>query len=220
MVKKMPKVSYRKSKTIENKANEILLQAQKLGFYDSKSFTPIDLIVEKIFKLQIKFANLNQDFAGVLGAIDFINSVIWIDNSLNYIEPYNSIDEARCNFTIAHEIGHYVFHKKIYEQSEDVALFHDENNPKTKMIETQANMFAAYILMPEKLIKIKWSEITNKLKSSAQKIAPETSHFFTWNQIDDDEQTEEIKQRVISEMAKFFKVSKEAITNRIKIVDC
>jgi len=152
------KVRFIESKTIEEKANTILSKAYKKGFYNFNIPTPIDLIVEIILELQINFADLNKDFEGVLGALDIKSQTIWLDESLNHTETKNFTDEARCNFTIAHECGHHILHQELYD-SADMTLFHDIENPKTKMIEIQANMFAAYILMPTNIILKKWSKI-------------------------------------------------------------
>jgi Zn-dependent peptidase ImmA (M78 family) len=181
------KISFHASKTIEKKAIEILNKAYKQGFYNFNSRTPIDLIVEKILKLQINFINLNEDCKGVLGALDLTNNIIWLDNSLNHIETGNFTDEARCNFTISHECGHYIFHRSLYN-NENMALFHDINNPKTKMIETQANIFASYILMPTNLIMKKWSKI---------------DYYAPF-------------ERTLFELTRFFMVSREAMINRLK----
>jgi len=152
------KVRFIESKTIEEKANTILNKAYKKGFYNFNSPTPIDLITEIILELQINFADLNKDFEGVLGALGIKSQTIWLDESLNHTETKNFTDEARCNFTIAHECGHHILHQELYD-SADMTLFHDIENPKTKMIEIQANMFAAYILMPTNIILKKWSKI-------------------------------------------------------------
>jgi Zn-dependent peptidase ImmA (M78 family) len=69
-----------------------------------------------------------------------------------------------------------------------MTLFHDIDNPKTKMIETQANMFASYILMPTDLIMKKWSKIDYQ--------AP--------------------FEKTLSSLTEFFKVSREALIIRLK----
>lgn len=181
------KIRFIESETIEEKTTDTLIKAYKKGLYSSNIPTPIDLIVEKIFSLQIKFANLNQDFEGVLGALDSRNKIIWLDNSLNHTETDNFTDEARCNFTIAHECGHYILHQKLYDDA-DMTLFHDIENPKTKMIETQANMFASYILMPTNLVLKQWSKIDYH--------APFENTLF--------------------DLTRFFRVSREAMINRLR----
>lgn len=59
----------------------------------------------------------------------------------------------RQRFTLAHELGHFVFHGDLIEKKaiNDDKLYRD--NSRDDVNETQANKFAASILMPEKLIK-------------------------------------------------------------------
>ncbi len=181
-------VSFRTPEVLERKANEVLQKAQKRGFYNFDSATPIDLIVEKIFRLKIFFTDLNKDFKGVLGALDLDGKTIWLDESLNHTEEEDFTKEARCNYTIAHEGGHYFFHRPQYRKAENVALFHDITDPRTEALEMQANMFAAYILMPKEVMIKKWNEIDHNCP---------------------------IKE-VLGEMMKFFRVSREALVYRLK----
>lgn len=56
---------------------------------------------------------------------------------------------ARINFTVAHELGHYLLHRKIREdfrcgQSEML----EYDSPASKKLESEANSFATYLLMP------------------------------------------------------------------------
>ena len=56
---------------------------------------------------------------------------------------------GRINFTIAHEFGHYLLHRQLQEsfrcgQSEMI----DYESPISKKLESEANKFASYLLMP------------------------------------------------------------------------
>ena len=186
-------VSFRRPEIIERKANAILQKAKEKGFYNFDSATPIDLIVEKIFRLRMNFVDLNKSFQGALGALDLKNKRIWIDESLNHTISDNSdfTTEARCNYTIAHEGGHYVFHRPQYRKAENLALFHDSSDPRTKALETQANMFASYILMPKVLMIKKWGEIDHNNFAADQ---------------------------VIGEMMRFFRVSRETMVYKLKFL--
>ncbi|AHF01980.1 50S ribosomal protein L22 [Thiomicrospira aerophila AL3] len=66
----------------------------------------------------------------------------------------------RKRFTIAHELGHYCLHSKVMDCFEDTVLF---RKGETNLYETQANKFAAELLMPKDLfldyIRNKSSEI-------------------------------------------------------------
>ncbi|MDX2083165.1 MAG: ImmA/IrrE family metallo-endopeptidase [Rickettsiales bacterium] len=186
-------VSFRSSEIIERKVDKILQKAKEKGFYNFDSATPIDLIIEKLFRLKIGgFVDLNKEFTGVLGALDLDNKMMWIDESLNHIDsPLDFTKEARCNFTIAHELGHYVFHKPQYKEAKNLALFHDSSDPRTEALEMQANKFASFILMPRTVMLKQWHEIDHTNYSA---------------------------QHAIDEMKKFFKVSREAMVYRLKFL--
>ncbi len=172
---------------IEEKAITLLEKAEKQRIYQFKSCTPIDLIAEKTLKLQIKFANLNEDLEGVLGALDISNKTIWIDNSLSDDDNFTLM--SRCNFTIAHEFGHYILHKKLYNE-ENIQLYHygDNQTNAIKNMETQADRFASYLLIPT-------IPLMRKLSSINQNQPFEKTLF---------------------ELTRFFKVSKEAMIIRLK----
>lgn len=162
---------------IAEKANELLKKAEEEGFYDFNSPTPLDLIAESILELRIIFEpKLDKDLEGVIGLLDTQNKAIWLDNSLNHYETQEFCDEARCNFTIAHEIGHDVLDHSSYAEGNLIA-FHNELDSKTRRIETQANMFAAMLLMPYKLVERKWLEDFAHIKNKNERIT-EMINFF------------------------------------------
>ncbi len=127
-----------------------------MGFYDFNSPTPMDLIAEKICNLRIMYENLDDDLPGTLGLLDLDNKAIWIDISLDHLDTDQFIDEARCNFTMGHEIGHFILDHA--GGNKNLIDFHNEFNPETKKAETQANMVAAMLLMPRELAIRKWNE--------------------------------------------------------------
>jgi len=56
---------------------------------------------------------------------------------------------GRINFTIAHELGHYLLHRKQRDAFQCGQLqMMEYDSPESKRIESQANTFAAYLLMP------------------------------------------------------------------------
>ncbi len=75
--------------------------------------------------------------------------------------------EERTKFTIAHEIGHAVLHKKIYEQfnidSKEKYRKFQNSIPEEdqKWLEIQANMFAGCVLVPSKPLKKAVKEVTD-----------------------------------------------------------
>lgn len=88
--------------------------------------------------------------SGVLGKITFNPTKIYVTNALEF-------NQSRWRFTLAHEIGHLMLHEKILNQYfsekldyEDSIFFNKTEFISTnKHLETQANIFASLLLMPE-----------------------------------------------------------------------
>ncbi|AMP02115.1 hypothetical protein CAter282_4351 [Collimonas arenae] len=82
-----------------------------------------------------------------------------------------SYDEAvtvpgRINFTIAHELGHYLLHRKVRDTFQcGVTEMMDYGSLESKRLESQANTFASYLLMPRNDFddQIKGQEISFEL---------------------------------------------------------
>lgn len=97
----------------------------------------------------------------------------WISNGLKTIsvDKYEYEEEInRCRFTIAHEVGHFVLHRKIFEQLEfsDIdgwKYFVNNFNPKQySWLETQANIFAGHVLIPNEHIGERYKKVTDKVR--------------------------------------------------------
>lgn len=69
--------------------------------------------------------------------------------------------ENRKRFTLAHELGHFFLHKEYLESngyimdSQSAVLFRITDNPNEEK-EQEANLFAAELLMPERLVTKAW----------------------------------------------------------------
>lgn len=143
----------------ENKAKEILSDAEQKGMYTKGEPVDTMLLCEKSFNLFVSYEPLENTMQeGILGCLDFEQNAIFLDE--------NTADdsEGRLNFTIAHELGHFIYHKPLYEAvGKDFLLLHNELDPIYKKprrdIETQANMFASAILMPKDVLIEKWNEL-------------------------------------------------------------
>lgn len=93
----------------------------------------------------------DEDYLSVLGVMDAKNKIIKISNTLEENMP-------RWRFTLAHEIGHYIFHrgfmlKNLVDEHADVinnyAILDFKASSNTfRKLEWQANMFANSLLMP------------------------------------------------------------------------
>ena len=134
---------------IEKVANETLIKA---GITEPKIVA--DNIAEFTYGLEIECRNLTQCSEGkVLAAISFSNKVIYL-NECFATELTNY--PGRKNFTIAHELGHWLLHQNSAQVclpilEEEVLICRGLDN-KIDDRERQANLFATYLLMPEKFI--------------------------------------------------------------------
>jgi hypothetical protein len=98
-------IEFLEDRRIEEKAEGILTELSKAGFYDFNSATNLDLIAEKLLGLGILFEDLDSEFEGVLGALDLEGKTIIIDQGLDNSLGDEFLEEGRLNFTIAHEIN-------------------------------------------------------------------------------------------------------------------
>lgn len=169
----------------------------------SKQAVPIEKIIENQYGLTIEYLYLTND-GRELGrmicadgyttyfnrdakeyAIMHVNSgTILIDASL--LEQ--NVNEGRLRFTLAHELAHWLIHKKLYEDT-CYSNFLDETDINENAIEWQANYLATAILMP-----------SGKIKNSFHALRPVCN-----------DQTD-----LISKMANIFEVSKQAMELRLK----
>lgn len=128
---------------------------------------PIDEIVEEYLKIAVEIKDLKSDYpeGDVLGAIWFAEKRIAIDESL-VPEDYPSM-RGRYRFTLAHELGHWRLHRYLYlgaanQKSllpgDSPAPDHVKRSRDTDSKETQANIFAASLLMPREMVKRVWHE--------------------------------------------------------------
>lgn len=73
--------------------------------------------------------------------------------------------ETRQRFTIAHELGHYYLHMDDSDGGKLITSFRMDQSP----IETQANQFAAELLMPENLLKEEYKKMIIPVSDSLAK---------------------------------------------------
>ena len=119
--------------------------------------TPVESIAEHFlgYDLEITDQGLFAD-PNFLGGISFETSTIFVNAS---VEAH----EGRYTFTIAHEIGHHVLHKAIYEELiDDRTQILCREQKKKPLIERQADRFAAALMMPRRALAD--AECLKKLK--------------------------------------------------------
>jgi len=116
----------------------------------------IDVLIEFEYELEIEWKNIDHYSPGdtVLAAIIPKRKLIYLNDAKRdfFMEKMGTM-----NFSKAHELGHWVLHvtyQQDYEQLtfSDSETFFCRNQAKKPPQETQADMFAAYILMPKDII--------------------------------------------------------------------
>lgn len=94
------------------------------------------------YGLTVKFARFPDNYKTVCGFIDFDNAVMYV----------NEADSAyRQNFTIAHELGHWLLHRE--NRDEYKVLMRRPIGGETDDREKEANVFAAELLVPKEMLK-------------------------------------------------------------------
>lgn len=100
--------------------------------------------------VKIHYAYLDEDISGEL---------VPLDDGGYQINVNEKHPATRKRFTIAHELGHYIYHKNLIGtgvddtrayRSTDLGRYHNTSIGQKQ--ETEANRFAAGLLMPKKLL--------------------------------------------------------------------
>lgn len=129
---------------------------------------PVDDIPELVFKVRMEFDDLRKMLGrgDVIGATWFERHEIFIDQSLDPTDHPRK--RGRYRFTVGHEIGHWVLHRRyVPDRAAQADLF--EGRPaepsilcreanKREPAEWQADRFASYLLMPLDLVLSAWRE--------------------------------------------------------------
>lgn len=114
-----------------------------------------------------KKADLDEDIAGQIERLENGKYKISVNKDDHYY---------RQRFTMAHELGHYFFHRsligdgvddnKAYRSTKDGLFFNANIKPAH---ETRANQFAASILMPEPLVCEIYKELNGDITEIAKR---------------------------------------------------
>jgi IrrE N-terminal-like domain len=168
-------VSYVSDEAIEKDAQTLLAEYAHARGVTIEAPIPIDDIVEKYLKLGLEFDDMHRRFGvprtgigfdpDILGAIYFDQKRIVIDESLDP-DAYPA-KEGRYRFTAAHEVGHWRLHLALLTQDpkKQTSLLDDaasvpnvicRASQSKERIEVQADLYAACLLIPRKLILAAW----------------------------------------------------------------
>lgn len=199
---------------------------------------PIDDMIELHLHLALEFKDMKSlfPFADVHGAIWFGLAKIGIDQSLDPL--VNPARVGRYHFTLGHEIGHWRLHRPYFKtNSAERKLFDNgslqpdvvcRSSERKKPVESQADKFAASLLMPRTMVYTVWSEHTDSDGTVAIKelrtryastLAAEP--FFHRGRVlsDQEEKDNAIKEEFCRPMAEVFQVSAEAMRIRLETLN-
>jgi Zn-dependent peptidase ImmA (M78 family) len=106
---------------------------------------PVDTIARTV-GLDVRYAPTTDDVSGAL-IRDGKSAVIAVNSAQH---------ENRQRFTIAHEIGHFILHKRTdrhFDEDFRIDFRNSVSSEATQRSEIEANKFAAALLMPEAFLK-------------------------------------------------------------------
>lgn len=154
---------------IVREAQIVLAQWERLTGSPVKVPVPIDNIVEMGLKLTLGFDDLRGRFGDqdVFGMIALPSGDILIDERLDPSENPSKL--GRYRFTLAHECGHWVLHRKLFQSDPNQLHLLDADSCAANLVcrsgdsksfaESQADQFAAALLMPEALVQTEWESV-------------------------------------------------------------
>lgn len=231
-------VPFLHEKQIEAEA-EVLIGEYELHFQQIASPpVPVDDMVELHLRLALEIKDMKAlfPFADVHGAIWFEEAKIGIDQVL---DPHtNPSRRGRYHFTLAHEVGHWRLHRQHYiKNPAERRLFGDgsrrpdvvcRSTERKKPVESQADRFAANLLMPRKLIYAAWTEhcgndrpLTLKdLRSQCANSLAADPFFYRGRILTEQEEKDNaIKEEFCRPLAESFQVSPEAMRIRLETLN-
>ena len=136
-------------------ARTITKASDLLEKYPAVATLPVDLDVickgENITVFTMDLSELEKKHKRTIAGILLVKG-----QDKKIVVNKNDVPE-RQRFTVAHELGHYFLHFDKNSSEEHMLIsFRGERNKK----EYDADMFAAELLMPEKLIRARYKELT------------------------------------------------------------
>lgn len=219
-------VDYLSPQAIEREANALLASFEAKHGKITTIETPIDEIVE--FHLGLTFEMADLGYESILGQIDIEDKIIRINENLDTSIYPNR--EGRFNYTLAHEAGHWVLHRSYVEKEITESLFEEKKEKiilcrqqeQKARVEVQADMFASFLLMPARKVFDQFVEETNRpngldIKLFVDGVRKERHlirHSFSdWRFIPSED---DILHHAFADLAKRFKVSRQAMVYRLK----
>lgn len=94
--------------------------------------------------MPVNFAQINPKYSTISGFVDIQTNRLFVNSNESVV---------RRNFTIAHELGHYLLGHTSSSEYENLLFrkpLEEQNDP---IIEQEANCFAANLLVPEHFLR-------------------------------------------------------------------
>ncbi len=114
---------------------------------DYKLTPPVDLLsICNDLDIKVKEVDFDDDLSGMLA-----KKTIYISTNIH---------ENRKRFTLAHELGHYLIHKKADNSYKGVRFRSEHISTQEKNEEREANHFASLLLIPTKFLKEELDSLT------------------------------------------------------------
>ena len=196
-------VVFYRPQALETIARRTLCEYDACYLNQQPCAVPIETIIEKTFALRIEYQYLTNN-ARELGRMIYDDGITTyynrdiMDYALMRVEAGTMMIEAtlledencygRLRFTLAHELSHYLIHKKIFSGTGTAAALYN-NDTDEDATEWQANYLAKAILMPN-----------GQVKRCFYALHPKCIN----------------RKELVSQMASVFAVSKRAMEIRLK----
>ncbi len=159
---------YYRTAVLESIARKVLTQYDPFYLNQNPQAVPIERIIEDVFSLDIDYMRLTES-GNELGRMVYDNGYttrfnVEKDNyELVRVKAGKMIIEAllleapklyaRYRFTLAHELAHWILHKKLFAGTCVAAASYETDSHAGDSVEWQANHLAQAILMPAGQIK-------------------------------------------------------------------
>ncbi|MBL8639917.1 MAG: ImmA/IrrE family metallo-endopeptidase [Alphaproteobacteria bacterium] len=219
-------VDYLSPQAIESEANALLASFEAKHGKILSLETPLDEIVEFHLGLTCEMADLGHE--AILGQIDIEDKIIRINENLDTSAYPNK--EGRFNYTLGHEAGHWVLHRSYVEKEITESLFEEKKEKiilcrqqeQKARVEVQADMFASFLLMPARKVFDQFVEETgrpNGLDINAFVWGMRQERNFMDREFPSPfyiPSDEDILLHAFADLAKRFKVSRQAMVYRLK----
>lgn len=220
------KVGRLSERAIEAEASAILERYSKECEPILKPPVPVDDLPEMILKVRLEFDDLRKMLGrtDAIGATWFETHEIYIDQSLDPTDHPRK--RGRYRFTVGHEIGHWVLHRRYVPDRASQLTFFEERSPEPSILcreankrepaEWQADRFASFLLMPRDLVLKAWRERHGQggpWQFDLQKFQAAVANGFADSY---DAVAKTMMNHMASEIAPAFEVSTEAMRIRLE----